>query len=41
VSNKCHRLAIALHSLSTRISYEDVQTAATVIAQCTVNALNV
>jgi len=40
-SDKCHNLAVALHSLSRKIPYEDTQTAATSIAQCTSNILNV
>ena len=40
-SDKCHQLAVALYAMARKISYEDVQTAATQIAQCANNALNV
>ncbi|CAF1557461.1 unnamed protein product, partial [Adineta steineri] len=38
-SNKCYQLAQALYTVSTQTSYEDVQTAANQIAQCTSNVL--
>ena len=40
-SVKCHQLAVALYSVAKKISVENVQTAATQIAQCANNALNV
>ena len=40
-SEKCYRLAVALLSMAKKISYEDVRTAATQIAQCANNALTV
>ena len=40
-SEKCYQLAVALYSMATKISYEDVQTAATQIAQCANHVLNV
>jgi hypothetical protein len=40
-SNKCYQLAVALCSMTGTIPYEDVQTAATLIAQCANNVLNV
>ena len=40
-SDKCHQLASALGSMATKVPYEDVQTAATSIAQCAMNALTV
>ena len=40
-SDKCHQLASALGSVATKVPYEDVQTAATHIAQCAMNALTV
>ena len=38
-SEKCYQLALSLYSMSTIIPYEDVQTAANQIAQCTSNVL--
>ncbi|CAF1071686.1 unnamed protein product [Adineta steineri] len=38
-SDKCYQLANALYSMSNTISYEDVQTAANQITQCTTNVL--
>ena len=38
---KSHQLAVSLHSKSTRMSYEDVQTASSYIAQCVSNTLTV
>jgi hypothetical protein len=40
-SEKCYQLAQSLYSMSTIIPYEDVQTAANQIAQCTSNVLTV
>ena len=40
-SDKCHQLASALGSMATKVPHEDVQTAATSIAQCAMNALTV
>ena len=40
-SDKCHQLASALRSMTTKVPYEDVQTAATHITQCAMNALTV
>ena len=40
-SDKCHQLATVLRSMATQVPYEDVQSAATSIAQCTTNALTV
>ncbi|CAF4886443.1 unnamed protein product, partial [Rotaria socialis] len=38
-SAKCYQLASTLSSIATSVPYEDVQTAATQIAQCTTNVL--
>ena len=38
-SEKCYQLSLALYSMSTRIAYEDVQTAATQLIQCAANVL--
>ena len=40
-SAKCYQLAVALQTMATTISFEEVQTAATQIAQCASNVLNV
>ena len=40
-SEKCFQLAAALSSMANKIPIEDVRTAATQIAQCANNALNV
>ena len=40
-SEKCYRLSIALYSMSTRIAFEDVQTAGTQLMQCASNVLTV
>jgi hypothetical protein len=40
-SDRCHQLASALRSMATDEPYEDVQSAATSIAQCATNALTV
>ena len=40
-SSRCHQLASALRSMATKVPYEDVQSAATSIAQCATNALTV
>ncbi len=40
-SAKCYQLASVLYSMARTIPYEDVQTAATQIAQCANNVLNV
>jgi hypothetical protein len=41
VIERCHRLTIALKSMSTRIPYEDAQMAVTQLIQCAANVLNV
>ena len=38
-SDKCYQLAKSLYSMATSIPYEDVQTAANQISQCTSNVL--
>jgi hypothetical protein len=40
-SDKCYQLCLALYSMATRIPYEDVETAATQLIQCSVNVLTV
>jgi hypothetical protein len=40
-SDKCHRLATALFAMATNIACEDVQQAASQIAQCASNVLTV
>jgi hypothetical protein len=40
-SDKCYQLALALNSMATQISYDDVQTAVGYIAQCANNVLAV
>ncbi len=40
-STKCYQLAISLQAMATEITFEDVQTAATQIAQCASNVLTV
>jgi len=40
-ANKCYQLSLALSSMATSISYEDVQTAATQLIQCGINVLSV
>jgi hypothetical protein len=40
-SNKCYQLAVSLNEISHEISFEDVQTAITLLTQCTSNILNV
>jgi len=40
-SQRCYQLAQSLYSMSTSIPYEDAQTAANQIAQCTSNVLTV
>lgn len=40
-SEKCYQLSIVLQSMSTQISYEDAQTAATDLVQCAANVLTV
>jgi hypothetical protein len=40
-SDKCYQLALALNSMATQISYDDVQTAVGYIAQCANNVLTV
>jgi len=40
-SEKCYQLAVALYSMAGTIPFEDVQTAATQIAQCANNVLSV
>ncbi|CAF1313923.1 unnamed protein product [Adineta ricciae] len=39
-AQKCNQLAITLYSLATMIPFEDVQSSATLIAQCASNVLN-
>ena len=39
-SDKCYQLALALNGMAKKIPYEDVKTAASLIAQCANNALN-
>ncbi|CAF2697542.1 unnamed protein product [Rotaria sp. Silwood2] len=38
-SNKCYQLSLALHSMATKIPYEDVQAASTSLIQCATNVL--
>lgn len=40
-SERCYQLAQSLHDMSTRISYEDLQSAVNQISQCTSNVLTV
>jgi hypothetical protein len=40
-TDRCHRLAVALKSMSTRIPYEDAQIAAIQLTQCAANVLSV
>jgi len=40
-ANRCYQLTIALYSMSTRIPYEDAQTAANQLVQCATNLLSV
>ncbi len=40
-STKCYQLSLALQSMARKISYEDVQMAATYITQCATNVLTV
>lgn len=40
-STKCSQLALTLQTMALKISYEDVQTATTSIAQCATNVLTV
>ncbi|CAF3684254.1 unnamed protein product [Adineta steineri] len=40
VSNKCHQLSLALRSMATQISYEDVQIVTTQLIQCATNILS-
>ncbi len=40
-TERCHRLTIALKSMSTIIPYEDVQLAANQLIQCAANVLSV
>ena len=40
-SDKCYQLATATRAMATKVPYEDVQTAASAIAQCATNALTV
>jgi hypothetical protein len=40
-STKCYQLSLALQSMATKISYEDVQTVASAITQCATNVLTV
>ncbi len=41
VSGKCYQLAVLLNEISLEISFEDVQSAVTLLTQCTSNILNV
>ncbi|CAF0859705.1 unnamed protein product [Rotaria sordida] len=38
-SNRCYQLSVALHSMATKISYEDVQIASNQLIQCASNIL--
>ena len=40
-SEKCYELSVSLNEISHEISFEDVQTAVTLLTQCTSNILNV
>ncbi len=40
-SEKCYQLSLALSSMSTRIAYEDVQSAANDLLQCATNVFSV
>ncbi len=40
-SEKCHELSVVLNEISKEISFDDVQTASTLLIQCTSNILNV
>jgi hypothetical protein len=40
-STKCYQLALALKSMATKLSFEDVQMATISIAECTSNVLTV
>ena len=40
-SEKCYQLSLTLYLMSTRIAYEEVQTAATQLIQCAANVLSV
>jgi hypothetical protein len=40
-ADKCYQLSLNLYSMSTRIPYEDVQTAATQLIQCGINVQSV
>jgi hypothetical protein len=40
-SNKCYQLANALQSMSTRISFEDVEMSSSSIMECVSNVLTV
>jgi hypothetical protein len=40
-ASKCYQLAVALNSMATQISFEDIQTVATQLTQCTSNCLTV
>lgn len=40
-SEKCSQLSLALQSIATKISYEDVQIASTQLIQCASNVLTV
>jgi hypothetical protein len=41
VSEKYDHLTVALYSISTKISFEDVQTTTALLTQCTSNIVNV
>ncbi|CAF3807836.1 unnamed protein product [Rotaria sp. Silwood1] len=38
-SNRCYQLSVALHSMATKVSYEDVRTASNQLIQCASNIL--
>ena len=40
-TERCHQLALALHSLAKKTSFEDVQIASKLITQCASNVLTV
>jgi len=41
ISHKCYQLSEILHSLSTKIPYEDVQMSSQQLLQCAANVLTV
>ncbi len=40
-SEKCYELAVSLNKISHEIQFENVQTAVTLLTQCTSNIINV